>query len=363
MPIVCRNTNHGHVLPAICRHLMNSCGCSSVKDTVLLCAVWEFLAYSGHYTMFLPGKVVIPHKALTFAVIYFFAVLILFCHTRQPRQPLQKLFLCGLMEPPNKTNHISRYLISHFPVFILTFHICYSLFWPPFVYSSVKFTPFPFPLTCNLQICWATHILDKASLTSFIYNGQIYWRDCHCRWFPTWGGRVYLTSHGHDFVEDLLPVVPDLPDCVPHGSPLGQLEHLQDSRKPSLSLHKHSRSCAAQGAEPFVLSLVPGTTDLGEIDVSTVRTSLHLDERPHQFVFHCDSSSWYMPEVKNVENLGSLAIQQLLLDREYTTPETLAKAICLTARVEEHSPHRQQYTMQFFYRQELWTSLHFPCHI
>ena len=47
-----------------------------------------------------------------------------------------------------------------------------------------------------------------------------------------------------------------------------------------------------------------------------------------------------MPEVKNVENLGSLAIQQLLLDREYTTPETLAKAICLTARVEEHSPHR-----------------------
>lgn len=112
-----------------------------------------------------------------------------------------------------------------------------------------------------------------------------------------------------------------------------------------------------------MLSLVPGTTDLGEIDVSTVPTSLHLDERPPQFVFHCDSSSWYMPEVKNVENLGSLAIQQLLLDREYTTPETLAKAICLTARVEEHSPHRQQYTMQFFYRQELWNTLHFPCYI
>ena len=100
-----------------------------------------------------------------------------------------------------------------------------------------------------------------------------------------------------------------------------QLEHLQDSRKPLWSLHKHSRSCAAQGAGPFVLSLVSDTTDLGEIDVSTVPTSLHLDERPHQFVFHCDSSSWYMPEVKNVENLGSLAIQQLLLDWEYTTPE------------------------------------------
>lgn len=63
-PIVCRNANHGHVLPAACRHPMNSLGYGYVSHVVLLCAIWEFLAYFGHCTMSLPGKVAIRRRAL-----------------------------------------------------------------------------------------------------------------------------------------------------------------------------------------------------------------------------------------------------------------------------------------------------------
>lgn len=57
-------SNHGHVLPAVWWHPMNSRVCGYVSHVVLLCAMWEFLAYFGHYTMFLPGKVAMPRKAL-----------------------------------------------------------------------------------------------------------------------------------------------------------------------------------------------------------------------------------------------------------------------------------------------------------
>lgn len=104
-----------------------------------------------------------------------------------------------------------------------------------------------------------------------------------------WRGRVYRKSHGRGFVKGLLPVVTNLPHCVPRVSSLGQLDNLHDTRKTPWSLHRYSRSRSVQGVVPSTLGPVPGATGLADKNASTVPTSSRLDERSTQFAFRCDS--------------------------------------------------------------------------
>ena len=104
-----------------------------------------------------------------------------------------------------------------------------------------------------------------------------------------WWGRVYRKSHGRGFVKGLLPVVTNLPHCVPRVSSLGQLDNLHDTRKTPWSLHRYSRSRSVQGVVPSTLGPVPGATGLADKNASTVPTSSRLDERSTQFAFRCDS--------------------------------------------------------------------------
>lgn len=104
-----------------------------------------------------------------------------------------------------------------------------------------------------------------------------------------WWGRVYRKSHGRGFVKGLLPVVTNLPHCVPRVSSLGQLDNLHDTRKTPWSLHRYSRSRSIQSVVPSTLGPVPGATGLADKNASTVPTSSRLDERSTQFAFRCDS--------------------------------------------------------------------------